>query len=114
MLRMCATIGRDVRRGRVSVAHAPQPHVDPLQFEVSARRLGWFVNPLANFDLSQRYRAEVRNGDDVPEGLYSGNRNLADTLDQGTYDGFAAVFVIRVASTDELVDVGKPLIVLLL
>ena len=35
-------------------------------------------------DPGQRYRPEVRNEDQVAECLDSGNRNLADSLDQGT------------------------------
>ena len=107
-------VRRDRHGARGSFRHAAHLHLDAGQFEVGARSLLALVYLLAHFDLAQGHGAEFRDHQDVAEDLHSGDRDLADALDQGTCDGVVAALVIRVASTDELVDVGKLLIVLIL
>src|SRR4051812_29424020 len=56
-----------------SIRYATHAHVDGCQFEVDGRLLGVLVILLANLDLAQSHRAEVRNHQHVSVRDYAGN-----------------------------------------
>ena len=98
------------------MSYAAHLHFERSQFEVDARPFRGLVHLLAHFDLAQGHASQIPESPDTwPKDLHSGDRNLADALDQGTCDGLVTALCLPfVASTDELVEVGKLLIVLFL